>query len=147
MGATTFSGPIRSGSSRYGATSNVGFTTLSQSGTVVYGANGTSTVIGYIPAGSQIIDVYVDVTTAFNAGTTNTVKIGDGTTANKFADALDVSSAARVLASSDVSQLGNLANTGTADIPLTVTYNRSGSAPSAGAARVTVLYVQGNNLS
>lgn len=147
MGASTFSGPIRSGTARYGATANVGSTTLSQSGTVVYGANGSSTVIGYIPAGSQIIDVYVDVTTAFNAGTTNTFDIGDGSTANQFADALDVSSAARVLASSDVSQLGNFANTGTADIPFTVTYNRSGSTPSAGAARVTVLYVQGNDLA
>ena len=52
----------------------------------------------------------LDVTT-YNAGTTNTIDFGDGTTADKFADALAVGAQARVLATSDVSQIGNLIDT------------------------------------
>ena len=147
MANTTFAGPIRTGTVREGASANIGYVALSQSAVVSFGDDGTETVIGRIPANSQIIDVYVDVTAAFDAATTNTFDIGDGSTVNQFADALDVSSAARVLASSDVSQLGNFADVGASDIPLTVTYNQTGTAATAGTARVTVLYVQGNDLA
>ena len=105
MGTTTFSGPVKAGTIREGASANAGF------------------------------------------GTTNTLDIGDGTTADKYADALALGSAARVLATSDVSQIGNLIDIGTSDVAVTTTYNQSGSAASAGAATVTVLYIQNNNLS
>jgi len=104
-------------------------------------------VIGTLPANSQIIDINVDVTTAFDAGTANTLDLGDGTTADKYADALALGSVARVLASSDVSQLTNLVDIGTSDVALTATYNQTGSAATAGVAQVTVLYVPNNNLS
>ena len=100
-----------------------------------------------MPANSQLWQISVDVTTAFDAATTNTFDIGDGTTADKYADALDVSSAARLLATSDVSQLGNLVDIGTTDVDVTVTYNQTGTAATAGAATVTVLYLQNRNLS
>lgn len=154
MGTTTFSGPIKAGSIKNttGTTvgtnvANVGSATLSQANTVTFGDDGTETVVAYIPADSQIIEVYVDVLTAFDAGTTNTFDVGDGDTVNQFADALDVSSVGRVLGSSDASQLGNYDDIGTSDIPLTITYNQSGSAATAGEALVTVLYVQANNLA
>ena len=154
MGTTTFSGPIKAGTIKdtTGTTvgtdkANVGFVLMAQSANVVFGADGTETVVATVPANSQLWQVSVDVTTAFDAGTTNTVDIGDGTTADKYADALDVSSAARLLATSDVSQLGNLVDIGTTDVDVTVTYNQTGSAATAGAATVTVLYLQNRNLS
>lgn len=141
MGTTTFSGPIKAGTVREGSSANTGSVILAQTGTVVFGADGTETVIATIPANSVIVDVIVDVTTAFDAATTNTFDIGDGTTVNEFADALDVSSVARVLASSDVSQLGNY-TVSTSDVDVTVTYNQSGTAATAGAASTIVQYVQ-----
>ncbi|MGB1651688.1 MAG: hypothetical protein ACPHEP_11705 [Acidimicrobiales bacterium] len=154
MGTTTFSGPIKAGTIKdtTGTTvgtdkANVGFVLMAQSANVVFGADGTETVVATVPANSQLWQVSVDVTTAFDAGTTNTVDIGDGTTADKYADALDVSSAARLLATSDVSQLGNLVDIGTTDVDVTVTYNQTGTAATAGAATVTVLYLQNRNLS
>lgn len=154
MATTTFSGPIKAGTIKdtTGTTvgtdkANVGFVLMAQSGNVVFAADGTETVVATLPANSQIYQIAVDVTTAFDAGTTNTLDIGDGTTANKYADALAAGAQARVLATSDVSQIGNLIDIGTTDVDVTVTYNQSGSAATAGAATVTVLYLQNRNLS
>ena len=147
MATTTFSGPIKAGSVREGASANVGFVLMAQSANVVFGADGTETVVATLPANSQIYQIAVDVTTAFDAGTTNTFDIGDGSTADQYADALAVGSAARVLATSDVSQIPNLIDIGSSDVNVTVTYNQTGSAATAGAATVTVLYLQNNNLS
>jgi len=154
MGTTTFSGPIKAGTIKdtTGTTvgtdkANVGFVLMAQSANVVFGANGTETVVATVPANSQLWQVSVDVTTPFDAGTTNTFDIGDGTTADKYADALNVASAARLLATSDVSQLGNLVDIGATDVDVTVTYNQTGTAATAGAATVTVLYLQNRNLS
>ncbi len=154
MGTTTFSGPIKAGTIKdtTGTTvgsdkANVGFVLMAQSGNVVFAANGTETVVATLPANSQIYQIAVDVTTAFDAGTTNTLDIGDGTTADKYADALAAGAQARVLATSDVSQIGNLIDIGTSDVDITVTYNQTGTAATAGAATVTVLYLQNRNLS
>ena len=147
MATTTFSGPIKAGSVREGASANVGFVLMAQSANVVFGADGTETVVATLPSNSQIYQIAVDVTTAFDAGTTNTFDIGDGSTADQYADALAVGSAARVLATSDVSQIPNLIDIGTSDVNVTVTYNQTGTAATAGAATVTVLYLQNNNLS
>jgi hypothetical protein len=147
MATTTFSGPIKAGTIREGASANVGFVLMAQSANVVFGADGSTTVVATVPANSQIYQIAVDVTTAFDAGTANTFDLGDGTTANKYADALAVGSQARVLATSDVSQIGNLIDIGSSDVDVTVTYNQTGTAATAGAATVTVLYLQNNNLS
>ena len=154
MGTTTFSGPIKAGTLKEttGSTvgtnvANTGFVLMAQSANIVYAANGTTTTIATLPANSQIFQITLDVTTAFDAGTTNTIDFGDGTTADKYADALAAGSQARVLATSDVSQIGNLIDVGTSDIQVIATYNQSGSAASAGAATATVLYLQNRNLS
>ena len=154
MAITTFSGPIKAGTIRNttGTTvgtdkANVGFVLMAQSGNVVFGANGSTTVVATLPANSQIYQIAVDVTTAFDAGTTNTLDVGDGVTADKYADALAAGAQARVLATSDVSQIGNLVDIGASDVDVTVTYNQTGTAATAGAATVTVLYLQDRNLS
>ena len=154
MGTTTFSGPIKAGTLKEttGSTvgtdvANTGFVLMAQSANIVYAADGTTTTIATLPANSQIFQITLDVTTAFNAGTTNTIDFGDGTTADKYADALAAGSIARVLATSDVSQITNLVDVGTSDVQVIATYNQSGSAASAGAATATVLYLQNRNLS
>ena len=154
MGTTTFSGPIKAGTLKEttGSTvgtdvANTGFVLMAQSANIVYAADGTTTTIATLPANSQIFQITLDVTTAFDAGTTNTIDFGDGTTADKYADALAAGSLARVLATSDVSQITNLVDVGTSDVQVVATYNQSGSAASAGAATATVLYLQNRNLS
>jgi len=154
MGTTTFSGPIKAGSIKdtTGTTvgsdvANVGFALMAQSAVVGFAANGTTTTVATIPENSQILDIYVNVDTAFNAGTTNTFDIGDGSTSDQFADALAVGTQAQVRATSDVSQIVNLKDVGSSGTNVVVTYNQTGTAASDGSAVVTVVYLQNNNLS
>tara|TARA_Y100000004_G_scaffold66281_1_gene74326 strand:- start:2337 stop:2801 length:465 start_codon:yes stop_codon:yes gene_type:complete len=154
MANTTFSGPVKAGTIRNttGSTvgtdvANTGFVLMAQSAKITFGDDGSTTTIATLPANSQIFQITLDVTTAFDAGTTNTIDFGDGTTADKFADALAAGSLARVLATSDVSQIGNLVDIGTSDVQVVATYNQSGTAATAGEATATVLYLQNRNLS
>ena len=154
MATTTFSGPVKAGtiSNTTGSTvgtnvANTGFVLMAQSANVVFEANATTTDIATLPANSQIFQITVDVTTVFNAASTNTLDLGDGSTADEYADALALGSLARVLATSDVSQIGNLIDIGTSDITVTATYNQTGTAATTGAATVTVLYLQNRNIS
>ena len=154
MATTTFSGPVKAGTinNTTGTTvgtnvANTGFVLMAQSANVVFEANGTTTDIGTLPANSQIFQITVDITTAFDAASTNTLDLGDGSTADQYADALALGSLARVLATSDVSQIGNLIDIGSSDVTVTATYNQSGTAATAGACTVTVLYLQNRNLS
>ena len=154
MATTTFSGPVKAGTinNTTGSTvgtnvANTGFVLMAQSANVVFEANATTTDIATLPANSQIFQITVDVTTVFNAASTNTLDLGDGSTADQYADALALGSLARVLATSDVSQIGNLIDIGTSDITVTATYNQSGTVAAAGAATVTVLYLQNRNIS
>jgi hypothetical protein len=100
----------------------------------------SAVTIGTIPAGAQIIDVNIDVTTAFNAGTTNTVTVGKTGSAAAFVAATSVGSAGRAsVATTGV--YSAWANVGTSDIDYaTVTFSQTGTAASAGAARVTIVY-------
>jgi hypothetical protein len=97
-------------------------------------------IIGTLPAGAQIIDVNIDVTTAFNAGTTNTVTVGKTGSAAAFVAATSVGSAGRAsVATTGV--YSAWANVGTSDVDYaTVTFSQTGAAASAGAARVTIVY-------
>ena len=154
MATTTFSGPVKAGtiSNTTGSTvgtnvANTGFVLMAQSANVVFEANGTTTDIATLPANSQIFQITVDVTTAFDAASTNTLDLGDGSTADEYADALALGSLARVLATSDVSQIGNLIDIGTSDVTVTATYNQTGGAATAGACTVTVLYLQNRNIN
>ena len=97
-------------------------------------------IIGTLPAGAQIINVNIDVTTAFNAGTTNTVTVGKTGSAAAFVAATSVGSAGRAsVATTGV--YSAWANVGTSDVDYaTVTFSQTGAAASAGAARVTIVY-------
>ena len=77
MANTTFSGPVKAGTIKdtTGSTvgtdvANVGSVVMTQATNVVFGDDGTTTTVATLPANSQIIEIYVDVTTAFDAGTT-----------------------------------------------------------------------------
>lgn len=100
----------------------------------------SAVTIGTLPAGAQIVDVNIDVTTAFNAGTTNTVTVGKTGSAAAFVTATSVGSAGRAsVATTGV--YSAWANVGTSDIDYaTVTFSQTGTAASAGAARVTIVY-------
>jgi uncharacterized membrane protein len=96
--------------------------------------------IGTIPANSQIINVNIDVTTAFNAGTTNNVTVGKTGSAAAYVASTAVGSTGRAsVATTGV--YSAWANVGTSDVDYaTVTFSQTGTAATAGAARVTIVY-------
>lgn len=107
--------------------------------TVAY-TDTSAVTIGTLPAGAQIISINIDVTTAFNAGTTNTVTVGKTGSAAAYVTSTSVGSAGRAsVASTGV--YSAWANVGTNDVDYaTVTFSQTGTAASAGAARVTIVY-------
>ena len=79
MARTTFSGPVAAGTRRGGTTPNVGLATLTQvfdSGNLAGAVVGnTDSILGYLPAGAQVVDIVVDQVVAATNGTT-TVSVG-----------------------------------------------------------------------
>ena len=99
----------------------------------------TAVTIATIPANSQIQNIHIDVTTAFNAGTTNTVTVGKTGTAAAFVTTTSVGTAGRAsVATTGV--YSAWADTGSSDISATITFSQTGTAATAGAARVTIVY-------
>ena len=101
--------------------------------------NATAVTIATIPAGAQIVDINIDVTTAFNAAGTDTVTVGKNGSAAAFVAATAVEAAGRAsVATTGV--YSAWANTGSGEVDATVTFTQTGTAATAGAARVTIVY-------
>lgn len=108
--------------------------------TIAFG-DGTVTV-GIIPAGALILKNLssVNVTTAFNAGTTNTLHVGTAADDDLYATALALGAVAQV----DFDEF-TASNLVTADTTIEATYNQSGTAPSAGSAEIIVAFIPDND--
>jgi len=107
-------------------------------GTVVFG-NATAVTIGTIPANSQIVNAHIDTTTAFNAGTTNTMIIGNSGTAAAYVASTAVGSLGRA----SVATTGVYSawpTVGASDVTVTATFAQTGTAATTGAATVTIVY-------
>lgn len=141
MANTTFSGPVRSGTTREGATANLGLCVLSQ--TTLMTQNSTSVVDAtfYLPANAQILSFNFDVLTAFNSATSATLSAGTASGGTQYASGVDVKTAAgRIAPTLTATQLTNMSDV-TTNATLVVSITPVG-ATSAGSVRVTVIYVQ-----
>lgn len=150
MGTTTFSGPVRSGTLKTGETNgpNLGYAVLEQETSITQNSTNAVSSTLYIPAGSKIVNIVVDVLTAFNSGTSAVLSVGTAAAGTQYASGVDVKTAtgritptftaAQLAAMSNVSVLGVDAPT-TAPVVVTVTPT---GATSAGYVRVTIIYAQ-----
>lgn len=139
MAFSTFSGPVRSGTTRYttGVTAdtidNTGLMVLSQFVSIDF-ADATFTA-AVLPAGSQILNIFVDTSTLFDAATT--VEFGTSSNADEFATSTTVTTAGRHDASANLTS--SAINVGSSDIIIEGTLTTTAT---SGAATVTVVYVQ-----
>ena len=100
----------------------------------------SAVTIGTIPANAQIVNINIDVTTAFNAATTNTVTVGKTGSAAAYVTSTSVGTAGRA-AVATTGVYSAWANVGSSDVDFaTITYSQTGTAATAGAARVTIVY-------
>ena len=117
---------------------NIGGVLSAVTTTLAY-TDASAVTIATIPANSQIVDIFIDVTTAFNAASTNTVTVGKTGSAAAFVASTSVGSAGRAsVATTGV--YSAWADTGASDVSATITYTQTGTAATAGAARVTIVY-------
>ena len=143
MATTTFSGPIKAGSIRQGASENLGFCLMAQSAVIdIIGATNTANV-GVIPANSQIVDVILNVTTVANDSGTATVQVGHSGDTDEYLPATNV----KALATTRGTIQTDGTDIGSSDQTVTATYTAGSADGTTGAATVTVLYIQNNNLS
>jgi hypothetical protein len=142
MGTTTFSGPVKSGTIREGASANVGTLVCAQSAAITEIAGATASSI-IIPANSQIINMYVLIQTAWNGGT-NTLDVGSSADPDLYCDGLPATVIGnhRVTAAYTGTE-ANWKDIGTSDVTVYYTSVASG----AGTGVLTIQYLQNRNLS
>ena len=140
MAFSTFTGPVRSGTVKnttgttLGTIDNTGVVILSQAA-----ALGLATTTPFVlPAGAQILNIYIDVTTTFT--TSSTLAVGDGTTAGKYVTAITTAAAGRQALTFSGAQLTAMYNIGTSDVQVTVTM--AGTTAVVGAGYITIEYAQ-----
>lgn len=103
-------------------------------GSVVFGSS--TVALDTLAVGDVVVRCWAQVTTAFNAGTTNVLTLGDGTTGNKYLAAADVTEGTPgVYPTGGVGPFAAETAAGT----LTATFTQTGTAATTGAAKVYAL--------
>ena len=154
MATTTFSGPIKAGtiSNTTGTTvgtnvKNVGQVLMSQSFSFAYGTEGSATdTTVVIPANSQIVSIEVNVETAFNDSGSDLLEVGSSADTDLYINDVSIAAIGKI-ALGTAALCANWKDIGTSDIKVGYIYNGANNDASAGAATVTINYLQNNNLS
>ena len=154
MATTTFSGPIKAGtiSNTTGTTvgtnvKNVGQVLMSQSFSFAYSTEGSATdTTVVIPANSQIVRIDVNVETAFNDSGADILEIGSSADTDLYVNDVSIAAVGKI-ALGTAALCANWKDIGTSDVRIGYIYNGANDDASAGAATVTISYLQNNNLS
>lgn len=163
MGFATHLGPWRLGTVKettgttVGNIANMGLTVVAQTFKKDYTSTttaGRADVIAVLPAGAQIVNIYVDTLVAFTGSTAANLTVGDGTTANKYWTTTDITAAGRLANTNAVlSAWAGAASTaapagigiGANDVAVTATLTPTVASATAGTVQYTVVYVVRNS--
>ena len=154
MATTNFSGPITAGNIRNTTgtivgtdVKNTGQVLMGQSFSFAFGTEGAATdTTVVIPANSQIVAIDVNVETAFNDSGSDILEVGSSANTDLYVNDT-VISAVGSIAMGAAALCANWKDIGTSDIRIGFIYNGANDDASAGAATVTINYLQNNNLS
>lgn len=144
MGFTTYSGPIRSGTVREGASRNTGLVVLTQSydtGVVTAGVGNVDAQMGILPQGAQIVDITVDQIVVPGGSSTSTISVGNASGGAQLMAAVATTAGGRFRGSATAATQLAWQTSTSADTPLWVRY-AVGTAAGVGRAVITVSYVQ-----
>lgn len=147
MAQTYFGSTLRSGSGALTDSTDGGFVILMQSCTVTTNADGSaSSVSEVLPAGSQIIDLFINtiVTPVVGGGTATTVPITIGTVAagTQYLSATNAITGGRPALSFTTAQCAAMADIGS-NTSVVMTVDPNGTiATTQGVYRLTVVYAQ-----
>lgn len=144
MGFSTYSGPIRSGTVREGASRNTGLVVLTQSydtGVVTAGVGNVDAQMGILPQGAQIVDITVDQIVVPGGSSTSTISVGNASGGAQLMAAVATTAGGRFRGSATAATQLAWQTSTSADTPLWVRY-AVGTAAGVGRAVITVSYVQ-----
>ena len=140
--ATYFQGAVKSGDGFSETATGVGTAVFSQTALINFDTDLVQEAVFVLPKDGQIVDVVVDVLTAYNSATSATLTVGSASAGTQYAGAVDAKTAGRVRPTFSAAQLAAMDNIdGNTSVYATVT---SVGQPTAGSARVTVLYTGGS---
>jgi hypothetical protein len=140
--STYFQGAVKSGDGFSETATGVGTAVFSQTALIDFNTTLTSEAVFVLPKDGQIVDVVVDVLTAYNSATSATLTVGSASAGTQYAGAVDAKTAGRVRPTFTAAQLAAMDDIdGNTSVYATVT---SVGQPTAGSARVTVLYTGGS---
>lgn len=142
MGTTTFSGPVKAGTIKEGASANTGFVEMAQTAAWSQSTSAASTGI-IIPANSQITEITLYINTA---PATGNLSVGTSSSANELFSALALGTSADVVkqgSTGTITDMDAWLDVGSSDVTI---YSIS-SAGTTGAGYITVKYIQNNNLA
>ena len=152
MSFSTFSGPVRSGTQRYGAGRNTGLALLTQSATinmsgVALTSGATAQSLFTLPAGSKILWFRVEKTVAMSGNSVSNcgLIIGNASDDNQYLESVNIATALGVAAQATVDagmQSDDCNNIGTSDVALTATFTAATGNPTAGQVVITAVYIQ-----
>jgi hypothetical protein len=165
MGFATHLGPWLLGTVKnttgttVGTIENLGSTIVSQTFKKNYtgqAASATTDTLCVLPAGAQIVDIFVDTLVAFTGSTAANLTIGDGTTANLYWATSDITTQGRLAITNAASKLANWAGAtstaspngigiGSTDVKIVATMTPTVAAVTAGTVQYTVMYVVANS--
>jgi hypothetical protein len=151
MSFATFSGPVRSGTVRYGTRAtglNTGLILLTQSydtgdltGSVVGSVDGLRFVV---PQGSQLTDIVVDQVVAATAGTT-TISVGTTSGGAELMAAVATTAGGRFRGTATAATQLAWQTSTTADTSIYVRVTVATATLTAGRAIITLIYAQRNS--
>jgi len=139
--ATYFQGAVKSGDGFSETATGVGTAVFSQTALINFNTTLTSEAVFVLPKDGQIVDVVVDVLTAYNSDTSATLTVGSASAGTRYAGSVDAKTAGRVRPTFTAAQLAAMDDIdGNTSVYATVT---SVGQPTAGQVRVTVAYTGG----
>ena len=165
MGFATHLGPWLLGTVKnttgttVGTIENLGSTIVSQTFKKNYtgqAASATTDTLCVLPAGAQIVDIFVDTLVAFTGSTAANLTIGNGTTADLYWATSDVTTQGRLAITNAASKLANWVGAtstaspngigiGPTDVKVIATLTPTVAAVTAGTVQYTVMYVVANS--
>jgi len=165
MGFATHLGPWLLGTVKnttgttVGTIRNTGATLVSQTFKKDYtgqAASATTDTICVIPAGAQIVSIFIDTLVAFTGSTAANLTIGDGTTAALYWASTDITSQGRLANTNAASKLVNWAGAattaspngagvGSTDVKVIATLTPTVAAVTAGTVQYTIVYAVANS--
>ena len=138
-----------------GTIQNTGTATVSQTKKVDYTgstvASGTTTTLFTIPAGSQIVNIFIDTLTAFTGSTAANVVVGTSGTTNLYWASSDITSQGRLANTNAASKLANWcgaattaspngAGVGATDVTIQAVLSPTVATVTAGTVQYTIVY-------